>query len=244
MRTRLVVALLLAVLALGSMVVQSAVAQSAVVQIVNHPQYGMILTGANGMTLYLFTRDEPGVSNCTAGCLAAWPPLLVEGDIVAPEGLPGVLATIDRPEGGRQLTYNGWPLYFWVQDRQPGDTTGQGVNDVWFVVNVNPTVRVAAHPDHGNILVGPNGMTLYRFARDEPGVSNCTGGCLAAWPPLLVGFTPLADEGVAGIGTITRDDGRLQVTHNGWPLYFWVQDQQPGDTTGHGVNDVWFVVSP
>lgn len=231
------------VILLAAWMLTSAVAQNTV-EVVNHPQYGMILTGANGMTLYLFTNDEPGVSNCTGGCLAAWPPLLVEGEMVVPEGLPGVFATIERLEGGRQLTYNGWPLYFWVQDRQPGDTTGQGVNDVWFVVNVNPTVQVAAHPELGDILVGPNGMTLYLYTNDEPGVSNCTGGCLAAWPPLLVGFTPLADEGVTGIGTFTRDDGRLQVTHNGLPLYFWVQDQQPGDATGQGVSDVWFVINP
>lgn len=219
-------------------------AQSAVVDVVDHPRYGMILTDAGGMTLYLFTRDEPGVSNCTGPCLAAWPPLLVEDDFVVPEGLPGVFGTLERPEG-RQLTYNGWPLYYWAQDREPGDTTGHGVNDVWFVVNVNPTVQVASHPELGEILVGPSGMTLYRFARDEPGVSNCTGACLQAWPPLLVGFTPLAGEGVTGeLGTITREDGRLQVTYDGWPLYYWVQDQQPGDATGQGFNDVWFVINP
>lgn len=44
------------------------------------------------------------------------------------------------------------------------------------------------------------------------------------------------------LGTITRTDGSTQVTYNGWPLYFWAEDSAPGDTTGQGVNDVWWVV--
>src|SRR5690606_767506 len=97
-------------------------------------------------------------------------------------------------------------------------------------------------------LIGPNGMTLYLFTNDEPGVSNCSGGCAENWPPLVVpeGLEPTAVEGAPGeLGVIEREDGLgRQVTYDGMPLYYWASDVLPGDTTGEGVNDVWFVVPP
>lgn len=99
-----------------------------------------------------------------------------------------------------------------------------------------------AETDLGTILVDGEGMTLYLFTNDEPGVSNCEGDCLAAWPPLL--GTPQAGEGAddSKLGTIERSDGTTQVTYNDWPLYYWMNDSAPGDTTGQGVNGVWWVV--
>jgi predicted lipoprotein with Yx(FWY)xxD motif len=98
----------------------------------------------------------------------------------------------------------------------------------------------------GTILVDGRGMTLYLFTKDTrgSGASTCEGPCLAAWPPLL--GTPKAGSGAdqARLGTITRSDGAVQVTYNGWPLYYWAQDSAPGDTNGQGVNGVWWVVSP
>jgi predicted lipoprotein with Yx(FWY)xxD motif len=92
----------------------------------------LILTGANGMTLYIFDRDSAGMSACTGGCAMTWPPLLLaEGDPVPPADLPGVLAVITRADGGRQVTYNDMPLYFYARDQRPGDTTGDGVGGVW-----------------------------------------------------------------------------------------------------------------
>jgi predicted lipoprotein with Yx(FWY)xxD motif len=103
--------------------------------------------------------------------------------------------------------------------------------------------------DVGTILVaGSNGMTLYTFTEDTPnsGTSACTGGCITAWPALTVaaGETPSAGDGISGtLGTITRaDDGSLQVTYNGLPLYFFANDEAPGDT--NGIYDKWEVVAP
>jgi predicted lipoprotein with Yx(FWY)xxD motif len=220
---------------------------------------GEFLVGNNGMTLYLFTNDEPGASNCNDGCATAWPPLSIdEGDtLTAAEGISGALDVITRGDGTLQVTYNDIPLYFWANDAEPGDTTGNGVNDVWFVVDptletlfdvvASPTIKLGSSDELGEFLVGDNDMTLYRFANDEPGMSNCNDGCAEAWPPLLVeeGDTPTAAEGISGeLGVITRGDDTLQVTYNDMPLYFWASDAVPGDTTGHGVNDVWFVVEP
>ncbi len=99
-----------------------------------------------------------------------------------------------------------------------------------------------------NILVaGSNGMTVYTYANDQAnsGKSNCNGGCATTWPPLTVaaGTTPTAGPGASGkLGTITRQDGSLEVTYNGLPLYFYQGDHAPGDTNGHYPS--WNLVTP
>ncbi|HEX9114698.1 MAG TPA: hypothetical protein VGA61_01410 [Anaerolineae bacterium] len=109
------------------------------------------------------------------------------------------------------------------------------------------TVQTASNATLGTILVDGAGKTLYFYTKDTAGVSNCTGACLQAWPPLTVasGATPTAGQGVtAKLGTITRSDGTLQVTANNLPLYYWAQDAAAGDTKGQGVGGVWFVSDP
>lgn len=91
-------------------------------------------------------------------------------------------------------------------------------------------------------------MTVYIFTKDvkDSGTSNCTGNCLVTWPALTVdaGVTPTGGPGVTGtLGTITRaDDGTLQVTYNGLPLYFFSGDAAPGDSNGVYAN--WEAVTP
>jgi predicted lipoprotein with Yx(FWY)xxD motif len=110
----------------------------------------------------------------------------------------------------------------------------------------NVTLKVATNASLGSFLVDGNGMTLYLFTKDAPNTSNCSGGCLAKWPPLLVKGAPAAGEGVkvSLIGTITRADGTQQATYNQMPLYYWYTDKVPGDTLGQNVGKVWFVVDP
>ncbi len=108
--------------------------EAATVQVATDAALGPILTDAEGMTLYLFTKDEGGVSVCYDECAQRWPPLLVEGAPVAPEGLSGELGVTERTDGTWQVTYNGWPLYYFAADTAAGDTTGQGVGEVWYVV--------------------------------------------------------------------------------------------------------------
>ena len=101
----------------------------------------------------------------------------------------------------------------------------------------------------GTVLVaGSNGMTVYIFTKDtkDSGTSACTGQCIANWPALSVptGATPTGGTGVTGtLATITRpDDGSLQVTYNGLPLYFFKNDKAPGDSAG--VYENWEAVKP
>ncbi|MCB0859014.1 MAG: hypothetical protein KDB57_12975, partial [Solirubrobacterales bacterium] len=112
--------------------------------------------------------------------------------------------------------------------------------------NVTPTVTVTQNDTLGSFLADGNGMTLYLFLKDEPGVTNCYGTCAENWPPLLVEGDPVAGDGVdaAMLGTTERTDGAIQVTYNGWPLYYYAKDVAPGDTVGQEVGNVWYVVSP
>jgi len=107
-------------------------------------------------------------------------------------------------------------------------------------------VTTADDATFGTILTDGSGMTLYLFTSDSPGVSTCVDGGLAAWPPLLTDGEPVAQGGADGalLGTLTRDDGTVQVTYGGWPLYRYAADMAPGDVTGQSVNGVWFLVAP
>lgn len=110
---------------------------------------GEIVVDANGMSVYLFTKDvkDSGTSACTDACLAAWPPVLTTTATPSAEGVTGELGTIMTPDGKQQVTLNGLPLYYFAQDTKPGDILGQGVNNVWYL----------ADPAGGMIQMGRGG---------------------------------------------------------------------------------------
>jgi predicted lipoprotein with Yx(FWY)xxD motif len=100
----------------------------------------------------------------------------------------------------------------------------------------------------GPILVDSHGRTLYDFPPDKRGASTCYGACAALWPPLTTTGKPHAGAGVRAslLGTTKRSDGKIEVTYNGHPLYYFVTDGKPGQTTGQGVNQFgapWWVLS-
>ncbi len=83
----------------------------------------------------MFTKDEANKSNCAGDCLVKWPPLLTFGKPVLGEGVDASLVgSAAMPDGSMIVTYNGMPLYYWVNDKAAGDVTGQNVGEVWFVV--------------------------------------------------------------------------------------------------------------
>jgi predicted lipoprotein with Yx(FWY)xxD motif len=93
----------------------------------NDATHGTFLVAAsNQMTLYTFTKDTPGVSNCSGQCLVRWPALtvLTGTAIAAGPGITGQLSTITRADGLTQVTYKGLPLYFWFKDVAVGDVNG------------------------------------------------------------------------------------------------------------------------
>jgi predicted lipoprotein with Yx(FWY)xxD motif len=104
---------------------------------------GTVLVDGKGLTLYLFLPDKHSShSRCSDICAVAWPPLLLPKGKTAPLAGRGVrsslLGTTIRSDVGRQVTYNGWPLYRWANDASPGQATGQGLNNLgglWYVVS-------------------------------------------------------------------------------------------------------------
>jgi predicted lipoprotein with Yx(FWY)xxD motif len=239
--------------------------EPAAVDVGQSASLGPFLVDSQDMTLYLYTKDTPNTSNCYNSCAAAWPPLLTTG---APTGGTGVdaslLGTTQRTDGTTQVTYHGWPLYYWIKDKAAGDTTGQGVQNVWYVIDPSgkpvqgapaassgsssggAVVNVGQEAKLGSFLVDSQGMTLYLYTKDTPNASNCYGGCASYWPPLLTTGSPVAGSGVTAsmLGTTGRTDGTTQVTYNGWPLYYYIGDKAAGDTTGEDVQNIWFVITP
>jgi predicted lipoprotein with Yx(FWY)xxD motif len=99
---------------------------------------GTVLASSRGLTLYYYTADKPhsGKSVCIATCATAWPPLAAP--VKAPRGvrLPGPLGVITRPNGVKQVTLNGYPLYFYVGDKAAGQAAGNGVGGSWHVITI------------------------------------------------------------------------------------------------------------
>jgi predicted lipoprotein with Yx(FWY)xxD motif len=93
------------------------------------------LTDGQGNSLYISLNDTPGTSNCNPVCLTMWKPVLVSRRVVAGDGvLQSNLGVIILPSGAHQVTYRGAPLYTYYKDIKPGDTNGQGIDGVWFLV--------------------------------------------------------------------------------------------------------------
>ncbi len=246
--------------------VAAAAFQEPTINIVSNPNLGQILDDGQGQTLYVYSKDSPDKSTCVGKCASLWPPLLTEGHPIAGAGVDGsLLSTAPLTDGQMVVTYNKMPLYTWTKDTMAGDTNGEGVAGVWFVVNPQgmtvqpaatpaaasaafqePTISVATDPKFGQILVDGKGMTLYIFTNDKPDQSNCNAGCLGYWPPLLTQGKPVAGMGVDAslLGSTKLADGRLIVTYNHMPLYYFVKDAKAGDVTGQGVQNAWYVISP
>ena len=99
----------------------------ATVGTASSPDFGTVLTGPNGMTLYTHAGDSATVSTCTGACAATWPPLATTGQPTAGPGVTGQLGTATRADGTTQVTYGGLPLYYWEGDTKSGDVTGDGL---------------------------------------------------------------------------------------------------------------------
>lgn len=98
---------------------------------------GPILVDAEGRTLYGFTKDRPGASNCDAECVAVWPALIAP-KVEAGSGADAkLLAGTPLTEGATQARYGDWPLYYYVGDAIAGDVTGQGLDGEWFVIGAD-----------------------------------------------------------------------------------------------------------
>ncbi len=210
------------------------------VQLTEIGNLGNVLVDGEGMTLYFFTKDVAGMSACLDGCLDVWP-IFYKADLtVSTELNSGDFGVITRDDGAKQTTYKGWPLYYFGDDVAANDVNGEGVGEVWFVAKPDYSIMLADQELDGtatNYFVDDEGRTLYYFANDEENISNCSDGCLSAWPvfghadEIIVPSTLNATD----FGQIDGNDGSKQMTYQGRPLYYFAQDQQRGETKGRSV---------
>jgi predicted lipoprotein with Yx(FWY)xxD motif len=220
------------------------------------PDFGDYLRVGNDLTLYMFELDTPKTSNCydttspASSCATVWPPYLIASGVTPTVG-PGLtlslLSTTVRKDGKIQLTYNGWPLYYYrgeVNPPAPFKVKCQAILEsggLWFIISPNGrvnyttkgrtantsknTLEMSTHSVAGKFLTDKDGVALYVFEKDSYLKSNCYGTCALNWPPLTIasGVTPTFGSGVTGslVYWNKRTDGSIQVTYDGWPLYYY-----------------------
>jgi predicted lipoprotein with Yx(FWY)xxD motif len=149
-----------------------------------------------------------------------------------------------------------WMTYLRTQTPETSNASPAGEaiaapnSSTYAYVPGNLLIGTNGNKELGNYLIGSNGWTLYTYAKDAPGVSNCSGECAAQWPPYTVApgddaLNNIQKEIIEGkVGTITRADGSLQVTYNDAPLYFNIHDSAMGDVNGQNAGDAWLIARP
>ncbi|WP_115717348.1 COG4315 family predicted lipoprotein [Gallaecimonas mangrovi] len=115
----------------ATLVLSPMLAMAAVPVMTHDSAKGKVLTDAKGMTLYTFDKDKKGISNCNGKCAEKWPPLMAKAGAMA----EGDYSVIKRQDGSMQWAYKGWPLYYWVKDKKPGDVSGDGKGGKWHLVH-------------------------------------------------------------------------------------------------------------
>jgi predicted lipoprotein with Yx(FWY)xxD motif len=157
----MLVVAILTVTAFGSHTVAQDSAATTV-KVAENADLGQFLTDTEGRTLYLFTKDtEPGVSTCGGECLTNWPAYTPAEPLTLPEGVEGTLTLVDTPDGVKTLAYNDIPLYYFAGDTEAGQTNGQGVGEVWYVVapgekfGDRAAEEMEEHADMGSPMASP-----------------------------------------------------------------------------------------
>ena len=228
------------------------------IKLANSPTLGSYLTDKAGNTLYFFANDANGLNNCTGGCTTAWPIFTVamlSVDKLAPGLAYADFGTINVGSGN-QVTYKGWPLYYYAPGgvrEQPNLTSGEGVNKLWFVAKPDYTIMLAnaqlVGADGKNYIVSSTnvysegigkttyftditGRTLYAFAKDSSNINKYTKADLSnnvIWPIYetnKIVVPSILDKSLFGSITVY---GKNQPTYKGWPMYYYGPD---ADATG------------
>ncbi|OKK22353.1 hypothetical protein AMK16_04170 [Streptomyces sp. CB00455] len=230
------------------------------------PNIGGGVTDGGGLTLYRFDKDtaKPPKSNCEGDCATTWPAVAAD-DATAGEGIDaGLLGSVARADGTRQLTVAGWPAYRYAKDTKAGDALGEGVGGTWHVLGADgkpagaarkpeaatqaqgAELSVAQNAKLGAIIADAEGRTLYRFDKDSawPMKFGCLDACLDTWKPAKpVDKTKVTGISAELVGSVKRPDGSEQLTIDCWPVYLFTGDKEPGDINGHNKQGLWFAVT-
>jgi predicted lipoprotein with Yx(FWY)xxD motif len=165
-------------LVLALVLTPAAQAQAPLIQTASNPTLGTILVNAQGMTLYYLTSEAGGKIKCSGQCLNFWPPLLLPAGMSAPtaaSGVTGTLGVVSRPDGSKQVTYNGFPLYTFANDKAAGDTNGNGIRafgGAWFAATASSVQLAATVAERLTIGITTTGGTVWgkvvaRYSYDQ-----------------------------------------------------------------------------
>lgn len=224
------------------------------VSLSNSATLGSYLSDKDGRSLYFFATDANGQSSCTGGCEAVWPPFLVD-NLTADKLGAGLafsdFATITTSSSKKQLTYKGWPLYYYSPvsggvntPEAAGKTTGDGVNGTWFIAKPDYSIMIVSSQLVGHdgknyksdytvgdgattYFTDAKGLTLYTFKNDNFNKNNFTSADFSnngVWPIYetdKIVVPSLLDKSKFSVITVF---GKSQLTYNGWPLYYFGQD--------------------
>ena len=213
--------------------------------VMNNEVAGEYLADTSGRTLYIFKNDTLNMSSASGEVLKKWPPYVAENFMVPTGYNADDFSTIIREDTGiSQVTYKGFPLYYFADDKMQGDTKGYGIKNVWYTVN-SSMLTVLTNETAGEYLADAEGRALYIFKNDEVNKSNASSEVLKKWPPYLAqNFIAPPGYDKNDFGVIIREDmGFSQVTYKGHPLYYFVNDKMKGDTKGYGIRNVWYTLN-
>ena len=221
------------------------------IQLKTSATLGTYLADSLGYTLYYFSNDFDGNSNCTGGCLNIWP-IYYAGDNLTQSKLPSGLdiadfGTITTSTGAKQTTYKTWPLYYYAPSatrENAGETKGEGVNNIWFVAKPDYSIMLVnaqlvgkdGKTYKGDYTEGTGktlyfsdakGVTMYGFTPDSFNINKFTKPDFSnnpSWPIYetdKVVVPSILDKTLFGTTDVF---GKTQLTYNGWPLYYFGQD--------------------
>ncbi len=230
------------------------ISAAAEVKLTNNSNYGMILTDGTGRTLYFFTNDKDTVtSSCNGGCATIWPAFYADSLTIGTGLNPEDFGKITRSDSSLQITYKGWPLYYYSGDNSAGEVNGEAFKGVWYVAKPNYSIMLMNNqlvggdgvdyndqyqPGTQNVqyFVDAYGRTLYYFTKDSFDKNNFTksdfsnNSLWAIYQDSLQAVPVGVDS--SDFGTIDVY-GRKQLTYKGWPLYEFGQDSlRRGSTKG------------
>jgi len=186
--------------------------------------------------------EHPPQSGCIADCLVSWPVFDAGSRVLGPGLSDAGFGVIERPEGGFQTTYMGWPLYYYKSDLTLGQMTGQGKGKLWHVAEVSLPSVMIMKSGMLKYLSDADGRTLYVSAADQAGsadadpVSTCAGECRQT-------FEGFHEKGLSVVTSLEASDfqvfvagGGLQIAYKGLPLYRAATDIKSGDMNGTAVS--------
>ncbi len=229
-RTAAIVVLALLLLSAATLMAGCTQQQPLTVKLTDHPTYGKILTDSTGRSLYILARDVPNTGAvANLGEVGRFYPPFYAESVTDGNGINiSEFGHITRADGKQQTTFRGWPLYYYINDKEPGDAKSQGANNITFLAKPDYTVMVRENVTLGVYLADPSGAAL--LVRGNETGAEPTPGYLPFRASPIVAPSPLVQT--ADFGEAKGPSGESLTTYRGQPLYLYSGQTRPGAIAG------------